>query len=90
MKFLVVAALFATTNAAINDPCSGPKDTCGDDAALCCGIATNGKVTDGEGKATSEGVPNIAVCNNAPVDGVSKATNVSGILDGANTASTKI
>jgi len=91
MKQFVLAALLSTTQAAIGDPCTGLTDTCGADAKLCCGVATNGKVSDAEGKATSESVPNMAICNNKPdADGKSLATAAAGKLTGAGADKTEI
>ena len=73
--------------------CTGVDDTCGNKAGettMCCGAAINGKATDGDGKATDTNVPNMAVCNKAPVDGKAAATDMMGTLTGADTAKTAI
>ena len=69
--------------------CSGPDDTCGDDATMCCGVATKGFVMNGD-TISEVPVPNLAVCNKAPVDGAPAATKVDGTMTGADTAKTTI
>jgi hypothetical protein len=36
--------------------CTGLSDTCGDDTALCCGIAMNGLIVDDKGVSTGKNV----------------------------------
>ena len=75
--------------ATVGDPCKGPTDTCGDDAYMCCGVAQNGFVMEGETK-TAVPIPNLAVCNKAPVDGKSMAVELIGTMTGADAFKTKI
>lgn len=71
--------------------CSSESDTCGGDNKLCCGVAMGGTV-DGADPKTPSGVllPNLAICNNKPVDGKKAAVDFKGSLMGADTASTTI
>ena len=82
MKSFILAALFATTQAALGDACDGTNESC-NDATMCCGTATNGFVMNVDGKTKSEvPVPNAAICNLAPVDGAAKATDFASTLTG--------
>ena len=79
----------ASVHGNAGDPCTGEDDTCGDDATLCCGIATMGFVMNGE-SVTTIPVPNLAVCNVAPVDGVSQAVDTVGTMTGDDASKTVI
>jgi len=88
MKLVVLAAICGTSQiqevqAAVGMACKSKDDTCGGDATLCCGIATQGFVVKADSSVSLVTVPNAAICNNKPVDSVSKAVDFEGSLVGA-------